>query len=72
MAPSLVFPLFFFCIFSFQLIPLFFFLSIDTVPSDWIEMGRWDGGPEKPQSWLRELVSRRGRKGKECCVVAVC
>ena len=28
-----------------------------AVPSDWT--GRWEGGPEKPQAWLRELVRKR-------------
>jgi dynein heavy chain 2 len=28
-----------------------------TVPSDWTK--KWEGGPEKPQNWLRELVRKR-------------
>lgn len=32
-------------------------LLSSAVPSDWT--GRWEGGPEKPQSWLRELVRKR-------------
>lgn len=32
-------------------------LLSSTVPSDWT--GRWEGGPEKPQNWLRELVRKR-------------
>lgn len=32
-------------------------LLSSAVPSDWT--GRWDGGPDKPQSWLRELVRKR-------------
>lgn len=28
-----------------------------AVPSDWTR--RWDGGPDKPQTWLRELVRKR-------------
>ena len=32
-------------------------LLSSTVPSDWT--GRWEGGPDKPQNWLRELVRKR-------------
>lgn len=28
-----------------------------SVPADWTR--RWDGGPDKPQVWLRELVRKR-------------
>ena len=33
-----------------------------TVPSEWTT--RWEGGPEKPQNWLRELVRKRISLGK--------
>ncbi len=32
-------------------------LLAGVVPSDWTR--RWDYGPDKPQSWLRELVRKR-------------
>ena len=32
-------------------------LLSSEVPADWT--GRWEGGPEKPQAWLRELVRKR-------------
>jgi len=36
-------------------------LLADTVPSEWSQ--RWEG-PDKPQTWLRELVRRRLALGK--------
>jgi dynein heavy chain 2 len=32
-------------------------LLSDRVPGEWLSM--WDGGPEKPQKWLREVVRKR-------------
>ena len=32
-------------------------LLSSEVPADWT--GRWEGGPDKPQAWLRELVRKR-------------
>jgi dynein heavy chain 2 len=29
----------------------------DTVPNEWTQ--RWDGGPDKPQAWMRELIRKR-------------
>ena len=33
-----------------------------AVPADWSRM--WDVGPEKPQAWLRDLVTKRMQLGK--------
>jgi dynein heavy chain 2 len=37
-------------------------LLADSVPAEWTH--KWDSGPEKPQSWLRELIRRRQALGK--------